>query len=370
MSTEIRKENFTVDDRILRYTFGGAPRILNMLLRKSQTTVWIIILLASVCLTGCEIGRQETQAEGLENVEYVFSYAENQPEGYPTTEAARYFAKMVKERSGGRILIEVASDGRLGDEDSVVRQLSYGGIDFARISIATVSAKVPDLKILMLPYLYKDEEHMWNVLDGEIGDRFLGNFGGSGMKALSWYDAGARSFYTSTGPVRRPEDMEKLNIRVQNSDIMEDIVRALGAEPVQAAYSEVYEMLELHKVDGAENNFASYMAENHYRQARYYTVDEHSRIPEVQLISETTWQKLTPEDQELMAQCARESAVYERDLWKEYEAQALETVSESGCQIIGLSEDERKAFKEKTAGIYEKYFSDQKELIEQIRAVK
>lgn len=369
MNTEIKREDFTVHDRILRYFFHDVPRIIKKLLRKTQTAVWISIILtcAGAGLTGCGTWRQEAPAEDLKNVEYVFSYAENQPEDYPTTGAARYFAELVQERSGGRIRINVESGGRLGDEESVISQLAYGGIDFARVSIASVSQDIPDLKILMLPYLYKDEAHMWKVLDGEIGDQFLRRFEGSGMKALGWYDAGARSFYTSGRPIRTPEDMKNLKIRVQGSDIMEELVRALGAEPVQAAYSEVHEMLELQEIDGAENNLASYMAEEHYLQAKYYTLDEHSRIPEVQMISEATWKQLSAEDQQLIAQCAKESAEYERSMWKEYEERALDTVKAAGCQIIRLSEDERKAFEEKTAGIYKTYFSDQEELIRQIQ---
>lgn len=369
MSTETKREDFTGNHRILRYASPDTARIMNVTVRKTQA-IWMIVFLICCCLTGCRTENPVPQTMDLEHAEHVFSYAENQPEGYPTTEAAHYFADLVRERSNGRILIDTASDGRLGDEDSVIRQLSYGGIDFARVSIAAVTTKVPDLKLLMLPYLYEDETHMWTVLDGAIGDAFLKDFEGSGIRALSWYDAGARSFYSTTVPIRTPEDMTGLNIRVQNSDIMKDLVRALGAEPVEAVYSDVRELLELQEIDGAENNLASYMAENHYLQARYYTMDHHSRIPEVQIISEATWNILSAEDRELITQCARESALYERGLWKAYEEQALNTVTSAGCEIIELTREERKAFQEKTADIYHVYFSDQQELIRKIQTAQ
>lgn len=367
-----KEENITSDNSFLRYNLHSISSIIRnvaTITEKRKTAVWIAGCLAVATLDGCSAGARKN-AEATAQAEYVFSYAENQPEDYPTTKGAQYFADLVKTRSDGRILIQVEAGGALGDEDSVVSQLAYGGIDFGRISATSLTQDVPELQILMLPYLYRDESHMWTVLDGKTGTYFLDKIQGTGMKALSWYDAGARSFYTMDHPVRTPEDMKGLVIRTQKSEIMKELVLALGAEPRESVYSEVNEMLELHEIDGAENNLASYMAGGHYQLAKYYTVDEHSRIPEIQLISEETWNQLDEQDQALILECAKESALYERSLWSEYEDHARQVAEASGCQIIELTEEERNAFQEKSADIYESYFPDQEDLIYEIQAAR
>ncbi|MDO4269271.1 MAG: TRAP transporter substrate-binding protein [Eubacteriales bacterium] len=343
---------------------------MSLVLKKIQTTAYLTIFFSCLSLWACSPQSGAEAEDELSHAQYVFTYAENQNEGYPTTEGARYFAELVKKRSDGRILINVEGNARLGDEESVVRQLSYGGIDFARLSIATLSRQIPELETLMLPFLYRDADHMWRVLDGEIGDSFMETLSGTGLFPLSWYDAGARNFYNSVRPVRRPEDMKGMRIRVQNSEIMEDLVRALGAEPVEAVYSEVQEMLQLHEADGAENNLPSYMSEGHYLEARYYTVDEHSRVPELQLISEATWELLDDSDQALIAECAEESAVYERERWAEYEEYARKQAEQEGCELIWLTPEERADFKAHTDAAFSRYYDQAKEWIVQIQAVE
>lgn len=139
----------------------------------------------------------------------MFSYADNQPEDYPTVQGARKFAELVQEKTSGRIRINVFAGGEMGNENEVVEQLQYGGIDFARASVMMLTDIKPKFNVLQLPYLYRDETHMWKVLDGEIGEEFKTELKGSGLVALSWYDAGARHFYNSSGPIERMEDMKK-----------------------------------------------------------------------------------------------------------------------------------------------------------------
>ena len=170
--------------------------------------------------------------------ELVLLYAENQTADYPTTMGANYFAELVNERTDGRIKILVKYGAELGSESEVIKQLQYGGIAFARVSLSQLAEYIPDMNILQMPYLYSNSEHMWRVLDGEIGDEFLEMTRDYGLTGLSWYDAGARNFY-STKPIRRVEDMAGMNIRVQESAMMADMVSALGADPSKIVYSEV-----------------------------------------------------------------------------------------------------------------------------------
>lgn len=327
----------------------------------SRKTVVFAAALAAFSVSGC--------SREPEGPDYVLTYAENQPEDYATTLGAYEFARLVEAETDGRIVIRVVSDGELGDEEEIWKQLKLGGIDFARMSLSPLVDDLPKLNVLFLPYLYRDDTHMWAVLDGEMGEEFLAEFEGSGGKALSWYDGGARNFYTVHGPVRSPEDLEGLRIRIQSSEMMEDLVEALGAVPVSMAFSEVYAGLQTGVIDGAENNWSSFESSGHYRVAGYYTVDEHSRVPEVQLVSEPAWEKLSAKDREILLRCAKESAAYEREMWKRQQEEAERAVWESGCTVIELSAEEKEAFYRCVEPVYDKYCAEYMDIVEKIRKI-
>ena len=299
--------------------------------------------------------------------EYVFTYAENHPEDYPTTAGAYRFAALVEEKTNGRIRIIVKAKGELGDEKAIIRQLGFGGVDFTRVSISPLADDIPKLNVLQFPYLYRNSEHMWQILDGELGREFLDAFEGSDMVALSWYDAGARSFYNSVRPIHSPGDMKGLRIRVQESTLMEEIIHALGAIPLPLAYGDVYSGLEKGIIDGAENNWPSYESTGHYEVAGYYTVDEHTRVPEVQLCAKATWEKLSEEDREIIRSCAQESALYERQLWKEREEKSRELVISRGVQVQELTGEEKEKFRAAVSGLEERFCGEYTALIEKIR---
>ncbi len=317
-----------------------------------------------------QAGKQTPAAGEKTPPEYVFTYAENQPEDYPTTQGARKFADLVYERTGGRIKINVFPGGELGDEVSVIQQLQYGGIDFARISAMTMGETVDEINVLQLPYLYRDADHMWKVLDGEIGEHFKKSLDGYGMVGLSWYDAGARHFYNSRGPITRIEDMRGKRIRVAESELMEAMISALGAKPVPMAYSEVYAALETGLIDGAENNWPSYESMGHYEVAPYITLDAHNRIPEMQLASQATWEKLEENDREIIRKCAGESAIYERGLWKEREAAAAKRLTAAGCIVTELNDDERLRFRVSMMTLYQTFCSDYFDVVNAIAQVR
>ena len=299
--------------------------------------------------------------------EYVFSYGENQGEDYPTTMGAYRFAQLVEEQTEGRIKILVTADGGLGQEGEVIWQMQHGGIDFARVSLSQLSAMDDGMNVLQLPYLYENSDHMWRVLEGEIGDEFMERVKGYELVGLSWYDAGARCFYNNLRPITSPQDMEGMLIRVQQADMMVDMVEMLGAQAAPISYEEVYSSLQRRKVDGAENNWPSYESMNHNEVAKYFTVDEHTRIPEIQLCSKHTWEKLDEKDREIILACARESALYERELWKKREKESMEKVIGEGTVVTELSQEEKEEFRRATEDIYEKYCGAYMYIVEKIR---
>lgn len=323
-----------------------------------------VVILGLIC-AGCKAQEEKS----VKVPEFVLTYAENQAEDYPTTLGAYRFAELVYERTGGKIEIQVHANAVLGEEQSVVSQIQFGGIDFGRVSLSSLAEFIPKLNVLQMPYLYTGSEHMWKVLEGEIGDDFMNSFEGTSLVPLSWYDAGARNFYNSVRPIEQLEDMQGMKIRVQESKLMKDTVVALGAEPVPMAYEDVYSALETGEIDGAENNWPSYESMRHYEVSRYYTIDEHNRIPEMQVISQRTWDKLKPEYQKILRECAQESALYERELWVEREKSSEAKVRKEGCTLTELLPEEKARFQEAVSPMYEKYCSEYMDIINAIIAV-
>ena len=219
----------------------------------------------ALAVTGCTVQSASSQQEKP----LILRYAENQPEDYPTSKAARAFAELVAQRTGDRVKVLVYSGAELGAEQSVIQQMQFGGVDFSRVSLSQLAEYEPELSVLQLPYLYSDAQQMWRVLDGSIGDEFLAMLDGMDLVGLSWFDAGVRSFYTRE-KVTGLDDLQGLTIRVQESDMMSDMITALGAKPAQVVYSKVYAALHNAEIDGAENNWPSYEVMGHYEVAPFF----------------------------------------------------------------------------------------------------
>ena len=323
----------------------------------------LLIVCIFLMLTGC-LKEQSNQTDETEP-EYVFTYAENHPANYPTSKAAAKFAELVKKRSDGRIHIQVIYDAEFGTQQQILNQMKFGGVDFARVSLSSLSDEIPKLNVLQLPFLYEDSSHMWRVLSGEIGDELWSSFYELDLVPLAWYDAGARSFY-SVKPIRSLEDIEGMTIRVQESQLMADMISLLGGIPIDRAYTEVYSAFETGEIDAAENSWSSYHTSSHYKVAKYYTLDEHTRVPEIQLIAGETWRLLSDEDLEIIKSSAETAAGYEKQLWKEHEEAARGNVLRYGCEEILLSDEELARLREKMAPLYEKYCSEYMDIVEKI----
>jgi len=325
----------------------------------------IAAFILAILLAGCAASSPASETPCL-----ILRYADNQPEDYPTTRAASYFAELVEQRTQGKIRVRVYTNSELGDEVSVVEQLQFGGIDFARASLSTLTESCSALAVLQLPYLYEDSEQMWRVLDGEIGAQFLSATRQSGMIGLSWLDAGARSFYTCE-PVEELSDLAGMRIRVQENEMMSEIVYALEAVPVQIPYNDVYSAIMSGKVDGAENNWPSYASTGHYEGAPYVYLDEHARVPEMQIMSTVAMDKIMEIDEDyypILCQCARESALYERELWAQTEQKARDEMLEKGVIVTEPTEEDAAELRERMLPFYEDLSEEDRAVVEKIRA--
>ena len=180
---------------------------------------------------------------------------------------------LIAERSGGRHQIRVFHSRQLGEEKETIEQTRVGAIDLNRTNVALIGTFVPAMNVLAMPFLFRSIEHLQKVLDGPIGNEILGSFEPYGFVGLAFYDSGARSIYNSVRPVRSLADMKGLRIRVQQSELMSDMIQALGAEPVELPYGQVLTGLATKLIDGAENNWPSFVTTDHYKYAGYYTPD-------------------------------------------------------------------------------------------------
>ena len=295
----------------------------------------------------------------------VLKLAETHPENFPTTSAANYFARLVNERSHGRITVKVYTNGSLGDELSVVEQVQYGGIDFARVSMSVITNFYPEMDVLTLPFIYKNKVHQWEVLNGQIGHSFLSNLKNVGLTGLCYYDSGARSFYI-TKDVSSIDELKNKKIRIQESDVMEAFISRFGATPVKLPFTEVASALRDGIVDGAENNWSSFMSSGCYKYAPYFIQDEHARIPEVLIASSLALQKLPLEDRILIKQCAQDSVMYQMELWQEYEENAKSTMLQSGVKLIELPSDQITELKKAAIRSYRELPTSQLKVLEEI----
>ena len=297
--------------------------------------------------------------------EITLRAADNQPEDYPTVVGLRAMADYLNENSDGRIQMEVFAGGQLGDERSTIEQAQLGVIDIVRTSTSPVGEFYTPMGVYSLPYIFRDEEHFVNVLQGEVGEELLAGLEEADLVGLAYYDSGSRNFYTTDTPIRSVEDLQGLRIRTQQSQVVLDMMELLGAEPVPMAFGEVYSSLQTGVIDGAENNFPSYgpFGVRHYEVAPYYTLDGHARVPEVVMISKATWDGLSPEDQALVREAAQASVPVEFEAWADLVEESRQAVVEAGSEII---EVDTQPFQDAVQPLYDQYGAEYGDLVQRI----
>lgn len=299
--------------------------------------------------------QETTKAASKDTI--VLRLAETQTETYPATMGAIEFARLVEERTEGRIKIEVFTGGQLGgDEQAILEQVQFGAIDFTRVNFAPMTEFAPILNLLQMPYLFTDADHMHKVIDSEIGKELLDSVEAGNFIGLALYDAGTRNFYNSVRPVKTVEDMKGLKIRTTQSQLIVDMVEALGASATPMAFGEVYSSLQTGVIDGAENNWVSYDQNSHYEVAKYISLDGHTAPPEILVCSKMVFDKLSPEDQQILRECAKESELWERGKYGEIEQEAIDKVVAAGSEVNEL--EDREGFVKAVEPLYEKYAGD------------
>lgn len=291
------------------------------------------------------------------------------PTSHPVHEAMVLFAERVQEKSSGTLRVDIHPNEQLGTERECIELLQIGVLGITKVSASVLEGFVSSYAVLSLPYIFRDEEHRFAVLDGDVGQRLFLAGESVGLRGLAYYDAGSRSFYTKERPVERPTDLRGLKIRTQESTLAMRTIRLLGGSATPIAWGELYTSLQQGVVDGAENNPPSFYLSRHYEVCKYYSLDEHTSTPDVLLIATSLWSSLSSGEQRILRESAMESTVLQRQLWKKATEEALEGVEAAGVQVL---RPDKTPFIESVQPIYEAYRSQPElfELSRQIRAVQ
>lgn len=294
------------------------------------------------------------------------------PVSHPVHAGIVHFAERVAFYSNGTIRMEIFPNEQLGSETQTLEQMQSGTLDAAKVGGATLGSFIPVAKVFSLPYLFRDSDHYWTVLNGELGQELLdelataGSGRPSGFRGLTFYDAGSRSFYAQK-PILRPDDLNGLKIRVMNDPVAIDTMEALGASPTPISWGELYTALQQGVVDGAENNTPSFVSSRHFEVCKEFSLNHHSRVPDVLIISETTWSTLTPEERGWIKKAAAESSIFQREAWAAGVAEAFEIMQSEG---VTVHEVDVAPFMAATKSVRDRYaVGEVKNLVERIQAV-
>ena len=268
---------------------------------------------------------------------------------YPTVRALQFMATYLDETSGGRIQLKIFAGGQLGKEQDTILANRIGAIHLNRVNLSLYNNIEAKTTIPALPYIFRSQQHLHRVMDGAIGQEILDALQPHGLVGLAFYDSGCRSFYTTRGPIRRPEDLRGLKIRVQNTDVFVEMIRALGASPTPMGFGEVYEALATGVIDGAENNFPSFVSTRHFEIAQHYSLDRHTMTPEVLTMAKSTWDRLDEDDRRLITAASQASVAFQRTEWRD-------AVEKARHSVLSVQEDvDTDAFVRAMAPVYRRF---------------
>lgn len=293
-------------------------------------------------------------------------FAHSLPITHPVHKGILSMQERLNEKSGGKLQIKIFPDGQLGSEREMLELLQIGSVAMTKVSAASMSSFAPEYKVLGIPYLFRDTDHMFNVLEGEVGKEILEGGSEYLLRGLCFYDAGTRSFYTLDGFIKTPDDLKGKKIRVMNDQMAVNMVNDLGGSATPMAYGELYTALQQRVVDGAENNVPSFVTSNHYEICKFYTVDEHTMTPDVVVVGTKFWDTLSDVEKQWLQDAADESVADQKVFWTETVKENMEVLKKANVQIYT---PDKSPFISKTKPIMEEVMKDpnMKSIIDQIK---
>lgn len=286
---------------------------------------------------------------------------------HPVSQAMELLKVRTEEISGGELTLKIYSGGMLGSERKLLELIQIGAIGMTKVSAATLENIVPAVRVLNLPYLFRDQDHAFQVLYGDIGQDLLREGEAYRLKGVAYYDAGSRSLYTVNKPVYSPDDLRGLKLRVMESVTAMKLMGTMGGSPTPLSYGELYTAFQGGMVDGAENNPPSFYTSRHYEVCSYYILNEHATIPDILVMDTRLWNTLSEQEQQWLQQAIDESVEYQIDLWEQFEIESLQTVQEAGVEII---HPDKEPFRRATQPMYRHIEENDPELHSWVERIK
>ena len=308
---------------------------------------------------------QATPEPDVVDASFSLRMADNQPDDFPSVIANREFIRLAYENTGGSIDINLFSGGVLGDEMTTLQQVQLGAIDLIRVPVSMLAALDEAYNVLALPFMWSSRESMTTVLDGEVGDYFRYRLNEVGLHGLAWYYPGARHMYNTSHEILTPADMAGMRIRVQENPMMMNMISLLGGSPTPMAFGEVYAALQTGVIEGAENNWPSFLGTAHYEISPFISTTAHLLVPEMIVINLGVWNDMSASQQETLQNAAYDGALFQREEWVRGEIEAEEAVVAGGAIVTHLTPEQRQPFQELVMPLYDD-FPQYRHLIDKI----
>ncbi len=322
---------------------------------------------AALGVTGLGFGGQ-----AFGQAKTVLKASDVHPLGYPTVEAVERLGKKLDAQTSGRYSVQMVPSMQLGGEKEALEQAQVGALAFARVSVGVVGPLVDELNVFNMPFVVRDVKHMRATIDGPLGTELLGkitNNPQTRLIGLCWMDGGARSVYNKVRPIRTPDDLKGLKIRMMGNPLFVDTMNAMGGNGISMGMDQVYNAMSTGVVDGAENNPPSYDSFNHYPIAKNYSLTEHLIIPEILVFSKRTWDSMSKADQDTLLKLSKEAQLEQRQLWDERSEQSMKKIRDAGINVITLTAAEKQKFQDAVKPVWDKYGGKYAELVKRIQAV-
>ena len=294
-----------------------------------------------------------TSAADIRAAEFDLVEAHTTTQDHPYTLGMVRFAQLVRERTGGRVAVQIHHSRQLGDERQVVEGLQLGTVHLTVTSTGPLGGFVPEMNVLDLPFLFRDAGHAYKVLDGEIGRGLLDKFTAVGIKGLAFWENGFRHVTTGKTPVERPADLKGLKIRVMENRVHQAAFRQLGADATPMAWGEVFTSLQQGLLDAQENPIPIVSTFKLYEVQKYLSLTGHVYSPAPVLMSKKAWDRMTPDLQKILLDTAMEVAKVQRQLNRGQEDKQLGELRAKGMTVI--EHPDRNAFREAMKPVFEQF---------------
>lgn len=312
-------------------------------------------------LVACGSKNEVSKSEGNNSVEKAteatkvttLKLAHNLNEQHSVHIAMAEFAKLVEEKTDGSVKVDIFPNGQLGGESEVLEQLQAGAVAMTKVSAAALTPYNEGYNAFTLPYVFLNEEHFYKSMESDAVKELYAKTKDQGFIGLTYYNSGARSFYTKNKPILTPEDLKGVKIRVMGFESQTDMIQALGGTPVGLPYGDVYTSLQSGVIDGAESNETALTTGKHGEVAKQFSYDEHTRIPDILVLSSKVMDSLTPEQQKAIQEAAAESTEFHKPLWTESIDAAIKEAKET--QGVTFNEVNKEPFRQAVAPMIEKY---------------